>query len=67
MAVAQCSTDVVAVQQLKRLVQEWGQEMELLVQTLDSMTDPAIFINVTGRKWCVVWVCAHIYMQTLKH
>ncbi|XP_025095727.1 uncharacterized protein LOC112564862 isoform X2 [Pomacea canaliculata] len=50
MAVAQCSTDVVAVQQLKRLVQEWGQEMELLVQTLDSMTDPAIFINVTEQR-----------------
>ncbi|KAK7479365.1 hypothetical protein BaRGS_00029443, partial [Batillaria attramentaria] len=48
--VVRCHSNVVAVRQLKGLVQEWESEMDTLVQGLDSMTDPAVFLQVTEQR-----------------
>ena len=65
-AVARHPGNVAAVRHLKGLVQEWENETEALVRALDSMTDPAVFLHVTGQcccyslSLCIAYVCAHV-------
>ncbi|XP_076461227.1 uncharacterized protein LOC143293831 isoform X2 [Babylonia areolata] len=49
-AVARHHGNEAAVRHLKGLVQEWGKETETLVRALDSMTDPAAFLDVTEQR-----------------
>lgn len=49
LSAARRPVNVQAVRQLKLLVQEWTKEMDALIQALDSMTDPGIFLYISGR------------------
>ena len=61
-AVARHPGNVAAVRHLKGLVQEWGNETEALVRALDSMTDPAVFLHVTGQCCCYsLSLCACVH------
>ena len=69
-AVARHPGNVAAVRHLKGLVQEWGNETEALVRALDSMTDPAVFLHVTGQCccyslslcMCALHVCVYMFV-----
>ena len=41
--------NVAAIRNLKSLVQDWETETTALVQALDAMTDPTVFLSVTGQ------------------
>ena len=41
--------DKMSVKHLKLLMKEWSFEVNNLVQVLDDMTDPFLFMQVSGR------------------
>lgn len=45
---AKNSQDKMAVQHVKLLMKEWTFELTSLMQVLDEMTDPRIFMQVSG-------------------
>ena len=41
--------DKMAVRHVKLLMKEWSFELNTLIQVLDEMTDPQIFLGVSGK------------------
>lgn len=48
-AMAKKSQDKMAVRHVKLLMKEWTFELTSLMQVLDEMTDPRIFMQVSGK------------------
>lgn len=48
-AMAKKAQDKMAVRHVKLLMKEWTFELTSLMQVLDEMTDPRIFMQVSGK------------------
>ena len=48
-AMAKKTQDKMAVRHVKLLMKEWTFELTSLMQVLDEMTDPRIFMQVSGK------------------
>jgi hypothetical protein len=49
LCMAKDQLDKMAVRHVKLLMKEWSFELNTLIQVLDEMTDPQIFLGVSGK------------------